>query len=53
MSSLLPNVEDLLAALPENATTSDARQLANAASGADSHAELDAALSRVVQGWLA
>ncbi|WP_181073345.1 hypothetical protein [Rathayibacter sp. AY1A3] len=53
MSSLLPNVEDLLAALPDNATASDARQLAEAALSADSQAELDAALSRVVQGWLA
>lgn len=53
MSLLLPNVLDLLAALPDNAANADARQLAAAAGSVESSEELDAALTGVVQSWLA
>ena len=52
MSLYLPNVNDLLSALPESAAAADARQLAAAAATAESLEDLDAALSGVVQGWL-
>lgn len=52
MSSLLPNVDDLVTALPESVGNVDARQLATAAATAADLDELDAALTAVVQGWL-
>ena len=53
MSSLLPNLDDLIEALPDSAANLEARELAVAAAGAESLEELDAVLSAVVQGWLA
>ncbi|WP_295851416.1 hypothetical protein [uncultured Microbacterium sp.] len=53
MSALLPNLEDLLKALPDCAANLEAREMAIAAAGAENLEELDAALSTVVQGWLA
>lgn len=53
MSALLPNLEDLLKALPDSAANLEARETAIAAAGAENLEELDAALSTVVQGWLA
>ncbi len=53
MSSFLPNVVDLLAALPDTAANADARQLAAAAAPAENLDELDEALTGVVQGWMA
>lgn len=53
MSALLPNLEDLLEALPDSAANLEAREMAIAAAGAENLEELDAALSTVVQGWLA
>lgn len=53
MSALLPNLEDLLKALPDSAANLEAREMAIAAAGAENLEELDAALSTVVQGWLA
>ncbi|MFC5128322.1 hypothetical protein ACFPRL_36215 [Pseudoclavibacter helvolus] len=52
MSSLLPNLVDLLAALPDTAAHTDARQLATAAAPAENLDELDAALSEIVRSWL-
>ncbi len=53
MSALLPNLGDLLKVLPDSAANLEAREMANAAAGAENLEELDAALSTVVQGWLA
>lgn len=53
MSSLLPNLDDLLEALPDSVANVEARELAFAAAGAESLEELDAVLSAVVRGWLA
>lgn len=52
MSTLLPNVDDLVAALPETKQTADARELALAGAVAETPAELDRALATIVEGWL-
>lgn len=52
MSGLLPNINDLLAALPANAQAADARELSIAATTAGTVDEIDQALLRVVDGWL-
>jgi hypothetical protein len=52
MSSLLPNVDDLIKALPETEPNADARALAVAAASAQSEEELDRVLSTTVEGWL-
>lgn len=53
MSSLLPNVDDLIKALPDSKHADDARMLAAAAATAHSAEELDNALDAVIKGWLA
>jgi len=52
MSSLLPNLDGLLAALPEAAPADrDSRALAEAAASASTVDELDQALTALVAGW--
>lgn len=53
MSTLLPNVDDLVEALPETKQNADARELALAAAVAETPADLDRALATIVEGWLA
>lgn len=53
MSSLLPNVVDLIKALPDSKQNADARELAIAAASAQSEEELDQLLSTTIKGWLA
>lgn len=53
MSTFLPNIDDLVAALPEIKGTVDARELAVAGATAETPAELDRALATIVEGWLA
>lgn len=52
MSTFLPNIDDLVAALPETKQTADARELALAGAAAETPAELDQALAAIVEGWL-
>lgn len=53
MSTLLPNIGDLVDALPDTKQTADARELALAGAVAETPAELDRALATIVEGWLA
>ncbi|BDZ48260.1 hypothetical protein GCM10025867_05010 [Frondihabitans sucicola] len=52
MSHLLPNIQDLIAALPDSKAAAEARELADAAKTAETMQGLDAALAGVVDGWL-
>ena len=52
MPELLPNLSDLLEALPDAALAADARELAEAADGAATLDDVDEALMGVVQRWL-
>jgi len=52
VSDLLPNLDDLLAALPgQEPSARDARAVAEAATSASTVAELDHALTSLVAGW--
>ncbi|GAA1318068.1 hypothetical protein ACFSWE_07870 [Leucobacter albus] len=52
MTTFLPNIDDLLAALPDTKAAVDARELAIAGATAETSTELDQALSAIVQEWL-
>lgn len=52
MSNLLPNLDDLLAALPgQEPSVRDARAVVEAAAGASTVGELDQALTSLVADW--
>ena len=51
MTDLIPNLADLLAALPASAAGRDATELVAAARVASTWAEVDAALDQVVSRW--
>ncbi len=52
MSDLVPNLDDLLVALPDGTKAGrDARELAQAVASADTWEDVDAALDRVVDRW--
>jgi hypothetical protein len=53
MSNLLPNVDDLIVALPDTTQAADTRELTLAAATAETPEELDRALATVIEGWLA
>ena len=52
VTTLIPNVADLIAVLPTTKQAADARELATAAADAVTIDELDQALSGVIAGWL-
>jgi hypothetical protein len=52
VTDLIPNLADLLAALPDSTAGRDAAELATAAAEANTWAEVDAALDDVVNRWL-
>lgn len=51
MADLIPNLADLLAALPTSTVGRDAAELATAAGAATTWDEVDAALDDVVNRW--
>lgn len=51
VTDLLPNLPDLLAALPSSAVGRDAAELAEAASEATTPDGVDDALDRVIERW--
>lgn len=51
MTDLLPNLPDLLAALPASAAGRDAAELAEAAGEAITPDDVDVALDRVISRW--
>jgi hypothetical protein len=52
MDPLLPNLGDLIEALPDRRTSDEARELAEAAGAAATLDELDQRLRDVVSGWM-
>lgn len=52
VSDLIPNLEDLVAALPATPAGRDAAELTAAVSSAGSWHEVDSALDAVVDGWV-
>jgi len=53
VTDLLPNLDDLIAALPANAAGADAAQLARGVGASRSWQEADDALDAVVNSWAA
>jgi len=51
VTDLIPNLPELLAALPPSAAGRDAAELAEAADKAITPADVDAALDRVIGRW--
>lgn len=51
MSNLIPNLTDLLTALPASEAGVDAAELATAASSATSWADVDRVLDEITRGW--
>ncbi len=51
MTDLIPNLQDLLAALPASPAGRDAAELAKAAGAAITPDDVDAALDRVISRW--
>lgn len=51
MSDLIPNLPDLLSALPSSAAGRDAAELAQAVDEATTQGEVDAALDHVISQW--
>jgi hypothetical protein len=52
MSAYLPNLPALLEVLPSTPAAYDLRALVEAAADANDAGEIDAALSKVVDGWM-
>ncbi|MGI8537514.1 MAG: hypothetical protein ACR2K2_13745 [Mycobacteriales bacterium] len=52
MADLIPNLDDLLAALPSTPAGRDAAELATAAGTASTPAKVDDALDRVISRWV-
>lgn len=51
MSALLPNIDDLIAAMPKAVASNDALQLATVAREATTVEELDAVIRATIDGW--
>lgn len=52
VADLIPNLNDLLAALPSTPAGRDAAELAAAAGGASTPAEVDDVLDQVISRWV-